>query len=106
MACCLVPTDTIFLILPFQHKHTHASYGLTFRWAPAGPMPAYYQPPHHAMQQQPQQQHAPAPGAATQQQVFYSAAPPGQQPPPEVHIYIRAAAGWLPGWLSIVDVPQ
>ena len=55
--------------------NTQNSYGLTFRWAPAGAMPAYYA---HSV---PQPMQAPAPGPPPPQQVYYVPAP-GTPPQP------------------------
>lgn len=64
----------------------HDSYGLTFRWAPAGAMPAYYQPAS-----MPQQQPPPP------QPPVYVAAPPGApgQPPPPPQV-----CDWLCGTMG------
>jgi hypothetical protein len=67
----------------------HNSYGLTFRWTPAQPMPAYYQPPH-GMQHPPPQQPPP------QQQAYY-AAQPGTGAPPQVG-WCLGGGGWR-GWV-------
>lgn len=75
------------------NTHTHDtkphSYGLTFRWAPAGAVPGYY--PHSVGNHM---QQAPAPGPAPPQQVYYMPAPGGQ--PAQVYVCVDVCV-WMMG---------